>query len=118
VPDLLWELKRLSLTREERKTVSLIEAKGDKVTKTDVAALVNLCQDKVMDYCHVAYSGEWVLCVAVDFSMLEDSGCLKVGDLNDVPKGYSGDVLETNDHGNASLYHYSCGRGRLIWDVV
>lgn len=43
---------------------------------------------------------------------------IKVNDLADVPKGFTGEVLQVNDHGNCSLYAYAHGRGREVWAVV
>jgi hypothetical protein len=51
-------------------------------------------------------------------SFVEDFDGLKVDDLSEVPKGFTGSVLQVNDHGNISLY--SCWRGRLReqWAIV
>lgn len=49
---------------------------------------------------------------------LADFDGLRVADLSEVPKSYSGEVLHVNDHGNTSLYAYSRGRGREVWAVV
>jgi len=43
---------------------------------------------------------------------------LKVSDLSEIPKGYTGEILHINDHGNMSLYYASRGRLREIWAVV
>jgi hypothetical protein len=43
---------------------------------------------------------------------------LKVADLDEVPKGYSGEVMHVSDHGNLTLYNYSRGRGREVWSIV
>jgi hypothetical protein len=48
----------------------------------------------------------------------DDFDGIKVNDLADVPKAFSGEVLVTTDHGNLSLYSYSRGRGREVWAVV
>lgn len=44
---------------------------------------------------------------------------LKVEDTSEVPKGYRGEVLHVNDHGNMTLY-YCNARGKLkeIWGIV
>ena len=49
---------------------------------------------------------------------IEDFDGLKVSDLSDVPRAYSGSVLLVNDHGNTSLYRYTNGRGRECWSIV
>lgn len=44
---------------------------------------------------------------------------LKVDDLSRVPKGYTGEVLHVNDHGNMTLYWYARGRMiREVWALV
>ena len=48
----------------------------------------------------------------------EDVDGLKVADLTEVPKGYTGEVMQVNDHGNMTLYSYLQGRGREVWSLV
>jgi hypothetical protein len=48
----------------------------------------------------------------------EDFDGMKVSDLSEVPTGFSGEVLNVNDHGNMTLYAYSRGRGREVWGIV
>jgi len=43
---------------------------------------------------------------------------LRVSDLAEVPRGFSGEVLLVNERGNATLYAYSRGRRREVWSVV
>lgn len=43
---------------------------------------------------------------------------LKVSDLADVPKGYTGELLLVNDHGNITLYNVSRGRRHEVWSLV
>lgn len=60
--------------------------------------------------------------VWVSWDSLEDDcrygEVLKVSDTSEIPRGYTGMVLHVNDHGNATLYRYSRGRGREVWAVV
>lgn len=42
---------------------------------------------------------------------------LKVDDLSEVPEDYTGEVLETNDHGNLTLYSVEGGKFTEIWAV-
>ena len=48
----------------------------------------------------------------------EEFDGLKVSDLNDVPKGYTGELLEVNDHGNMTLYKVVRGRKYEVWAIV
>lgn len=43
---------------------------------------------------------------------------IKISDLADLPKGYTGDVFLVNDHGN--MTHYRCVKGRTYeqWSIV
>lgn len=43
---------------------------------------------------------------------------LKVDDLSEVPKGFSGLVVNVNDHGNVSAYQYSRGKSRELFAIV
>lgn len=43
---------------------------------------------------------------------------LKVSDTSDIPRGYTGEVLYVNDHGNATLYRVVRGRRYEIWSIV
>jgi hypothetical protein len=43
---------------------------------------------------------------------------IKVNDTGEVPKGYTGEVLHVNDHGNVTLYVASRGRLREVWALV
>lgn len=49
---------------------------------------------------------------------LEEFDGLKVSDLSEVPRGYSGEMLHVNDHGNATLYNYVNGRAYEVWGIV
>jgi hypothetical protein len=49
---------------------------------------------------------------------LEEFDGLRVADLSEVPKGYRGEVLLVNDHGNTSLYAVNRGKFRAIWELV
>lgn len=43
---------------------------------------------------------------------------LKVNDLAEIPTGYTGECLYTNDHGNMTLYNVVNGRLYEIWSIV
>ena len=51
-------------------------------------------------------------------SIDNDEDVLRVADLSDVPRGYSGYALVVNDHGNAALYRVANGRHWLQWDCI
>jgi hypothetical protein len=51
-------------------------------------------------------------------TMPDDFDGLKVSDLSEVPRGYSGEVLHVNDHGNMTLYAFARGRAREVWGIV
>lgn len=48
----------------------------------------------------------------------DDGECLRVSDLSDVPDDYTGEVLEVNDHGNATLYFADNGKLSECWSIV
>lgn len=50
--------------------------------------------------------------------MQSDFDGLQVSDASEVPRGYSGEVLHVNDHGNMTLYRYVRGRSYEIWGIV
>ncbi len=50
--------------------------------------------------------------------MIHDGQAISVKDLADVPKGYTGDVFEVNDHGNMTYYTATRGRLREVWSIV
>ncbi len=57
----------------------------------------------------------------VDSSLFDDPGYfdgLKVADLSEVPRGYRGEVLHINDHGNATLYVATRRGLREVWAIV
>ena len=49
---------------------------------------------------------------------VEDFDGLTVSDTGDVPKGYRGEVLHVNDHGNVTLYVASRKGLREVWGIV
>jgi hypothetical protein len=48
----------------------------------------------------------------------KDSGALFVSDTSEVPAGYSGEVVQVSDHGNATLYFARKGKLTEVWSVV
>lgn len=43
---------------------------------------------------------------------------LKVSDTSEIPRGYTGEVMLVNDHGNVTLFRVVRGRKYEIWSVV
>ena len=51
-------------------------------------------------------------------NFIEDFDGLRISDLNEIPKGYCGDVLLVNDHGNVSLYSKTRSHLKEVWSIV
>lgn len=55
------------------------------------------------------------------FWLVEDLDCfdgLRVEDTSEVPRGYRGEVLHVNDHGNMTLYAATSRGLREVWSLV
>lgn len=59
---------------------------------------------------------------AVGFYIVTDNAIeeadLKVDDTGQVPRGFSGLVIQISDHGNVTAYQYSRGKSRELFAVV
>lgn len=123
----LWEAERLKLTREERNVVRKNAARRlsgdepdfDECLAADIEELAAILEAHSPEGCYFGAAegdgadiGWWPAWDSIE----EDS--LKVGDLAEVPKGHTGNVLLVSDHGNAALYSYQRGRGRELWALV
>lgn len=51
-------------------------------------------------------------------SFIEGFDGLKVNDTSEVPKGYKGEVLHVNDHGNVTLYTANRNGLKEVWGVI
>ena len=133
----LWDLRHQKpLQREHRKLCTRIQEKLDKALNGefgeqdayftdetadwDLEELTNALQEYAPAYFYFgthpgdgADFGYWL-----SESFEQDFDGLKVSDLSEVPRGYTGEVLHVNDHGNMTLYAYSRGRGRELWGIV
>ena len=49
---------------------------------------------------------------------IHDKTAIKVDDMGDVPKGYTGDVFHVSDHGNLTYYVAKRGKCREVWGIV
>jgi|SRR5215469_6658843 len=130
IPRFLYELKLMRpLHREHRKLIREIEHNMETV-KNYFASYEAGCDlnDGLFDAlgayalpyfyfgAHPGDGADYGYWLSENFD--DDFDGLKVDDLAGVPKGFSGEVLVVNDHGNMSLYAYSRGRGREIWSIV
>lgn len=135
IPDFLSELEsQRPLHRQHRKLVREIESRLNAAEDTEDGTPYFDCEDagydleKLFDalneYCapyfyfgsHPGDGSDYGYWLSEGFE--QDFEGLKVNDLSEVPRGFTGEVLIVNDHGNMSLYAYSRGRGREIWAVV
>jgi hypothetical protein len=118
----------MRLTRTERNIVRKIDARPTNETEKeeidelefDLEELQGILENHALPYFYFGIcegdGAEFGFWLSQD-SIQEFDG-LKVDDLSEVPTGYTGEVLEVNDHGNMSLYAYSRGRGREVWAIV
>lgn len=143
IPDFIWEAKRLHLTRSERKTVTGIDRASDadgyfdtENAVDDLGELFTILDAHSLPYfyfgAHPSDGADygWWLSESFEENFADAStnwakspgsifpDAIKVNDLADVPKGYTGEVLDVNDHGNCSLYRAVRGRLYEIWAVV
>lgn len=54
----------------------------------------------------------------VDLESAKDDADLTVDDTGQVPKNFTGLVLQVSDHGNVMALRYSRGKSRELWAVV
>lgn len=134
----LWEAKNLRLTKDERKEVSAIQRRStseldykttngercdyweSETASFDLDALFDILDNHSLPYfCFQSSEGDgacfgWWL----DPSFEDEFDGLKVSDTSEVPKGYAGEVLHVNDHGNMTLYSARNGRLHEVWGIV
>lgn len=147
IPDFIWELKQMKpLRKEDRKVISQIEkrmescrcempCKGRTLREyselhenqyfssedaiQDRATLSCALENYALPYFFFGTDEENEYGFWLNPGELRESfDGLKVDDLSEVPKGYTGEVLHVNDHGNMTLYYYSRGKGRETWAIV
>jgi len=133
IPSFLWELKHQKpCHRAHLALIRGIEASIEKGIGTDeeyfsseqadedLSSLFDALQDYAPSYftfgAHPSDGADYGYWLSESFE--EDFDGLKVSDTSEVPKGYTGEVLHVNDHGNITLYAYSRGRGREVWGIV
>lgn len=127
IPSFLWEARQLRLTKDERKTVSRINRESDvdgyfesEECEYDLEQLYSILDNHSLPYFYFgAHPGD-----GADFgwwlseTITEDFDGLKVNDTSEVPRGFTGEVLHVNDHGNLTLYSAYRGRLHEVWAVV
>ena len=69
-------------------------------------------------YCYFGAHADDAAAYGFWLSDMDDFDGLRVADTSEVPKGYSGDVLHVNDHGNITLYRASRGKLSEVWSIV
>ena len=119
-----YELRKLAkASRRIREFVPLLK-KCDKYSEDDAPDIVSDLFDALQEFAPPygyfgAHEGDgsdygfWP-----SFDAIEGSDALKVSDLSEVPRGYSGEVFLTDDHGGLTLYNYVRGRAYEVWGVV
>lgn len=127
IPSFVWEAKHLRLTRAERVAVSRIdrESNADGYFESeeagyDLEELFNILDAHSLPYFSFsAHEGDgadygWWL----SSSFADDFDGLKINDLSEMPKGYTGEMAVINDHGNVTLYGVKRGRTHEVWAIV
>ena len=127
IPEFAWTLKHLApIRREHHKLVREAEALEDYESE-DAGYILEDLFDALNEYApaygyfgaHPGDGSDYGFWLSESFDQdVEDSGGIKIADLSELPKGYSGEALLVNDHGNATLYSCSRGRAREVWSVV
>lgn len=118
------ELHYLAKANKRIKKFHALLKECDKYSEDGAADLVNDLFDALDEfappYCyfgaHEGDGSDYGFWPSLD--AIEGSDALKVSDLSEVPRGYSGEVFLTNDHGNLTLYNYARGRSREAWGIV
>ena len=137
---MVYDLRKLRLSKEERKAVReaerAIEAyngadEGEESAETLEALdyAVNESLPNIMDahcppYCYYgnlegdgACFGVWPSMEAIQNDM-DEGEILILDDEEEIPRAYSGYAVDTNDHGNMTLFRYTRGRRYEVWAVV
>jgi hypothetical protein len=125
IPDFCWELRHLGhraaeLTRIESRCNRALSGKfgeddayfTDEMSSFDLESLTDMLQEHAPAYAYFgshpgdgADYGFW-LSESFEYDFEAFDG-IKVADTDDIPRGYTGEVLQINDHGNMTLYHAS-----------
>jgi hypothetical protein len=98
-------------------------------TRDDPDAWMTACEDLLTEWARrvtrndYIYFGSFEMSGDVGFQINVDCACddadLRVNDLSEIPRGFSGLVVKTNDHGNVTGHIFSRGRKiRELFAVV
>ena len=128
IPSFIWELKaqtptkrsHLKLIREIEPRLNEEEYYDSEDSQSDLEDLFDALDCYTLPYfyfgAHPGDGSDYGFWLSESFQ--DDFDGLKINDTSEVPKGFSGDVLLVNDHGNMTLYSYSHGRSRIVWEIV
>lgn len=132
IPSFAWEL-------EHQKPLRKYHAHNLRVIKTnmevkdyydteeadwDLETLFEMMEEYAPPYfyfgSHPSNGSDYGYWLGEDFEQdIIDMGGIKVSDLSEIPKGYTGEVLEINDHGNCTLWYKSRNhRMAEMWSIV
>lgn len=83
-----------------------------------LAEMITIAENYLPAYCYLgategdgAHFGIWP-------NIPDEGEVMRVSDLSELPKGFSGEVLHVNERGNCTLYAVSRGNAREIWGIV
>ncbi len=133
IPALLWDVRRLRLSRQERIDVSAIDRRNaddyqtlpdgeteDDARQFDYERLTEIAENHLPDYSYFGSTDGDGACIGVWPSLdaaVEEFD--RVAELPAIVKGYSpSHVLQVSDHGNATLYRRAGNRWIEVWSVV
>ncbi len=128
IPSFLWELEHQAKLHKGHK--GLIEEINERMEDEeyfdsedadyDLDALFDALNEYCMPYfyfgAHPGDGADYGYWLSEMFEEAFDG--LKVSDLDEIPTGYTGEVLHVNDHGNMTLYECSNGRRYEVWSIV
>lgn len=136
LPAMISAAEDLRLSRDERKTVTKLAKRVQRIANGEFGDHDAYWTDETCDWDrdtldtilnnHAApyfyfgsHPGDGAdLGYWLSESIPDDFDGLKVNDTSEVPRGYTGEVLHVNDHGNMTLYAASRGRLREVWAIV
>lgn len=129
IPTFISELRaQRPLHRSHRKVIRSIEADmrgpGEFFEDGDASEAVNELMDALGDYApegfyfgsHPGDGADYGFWLSDDF--VDEFDGERVSDTSEVPRGFTGMVLHTNDHGNLTLYRATRGRLSEVWAIV